>query len=143
MGGGAAGGFDDQRVRPGEAIWRLIQINWYLPDPNIPGSKNKIQEHAFSGDLSVLRHTLVSEKLVDSAHNRIFTKFGILELNADDIRKAGLVFEYEHDSEWGQDAHFLLRRVGQDSKLQRLNNTQKKTLADLANQKSLVREPKP
>jgi hypothetical protein len=141
MGSGAAGGLDDSRVGTGEPIWRLIQINWHLPDPNTPGSKKEIQEQAFSGDVSVLRHNIVSQALVNTAHQGKFAKFGILELSANDIRKAGLVFEYGHDSEWGQDAHFVLRRIGQNNKLQRLNNTQKKILTNLANQQPLIRDP--
>ena len=92
----------------------------------------------------LLREAVVSERLVDTAYNGSFATYGILEFNADDLRKTGLVFEYEDDPQWGTDAHFLLRRVGgtnSQPKLQRLNNTQKGKLKQLATSRPLRRNP--
>lgn len=145
MSGGAAGLHkqDDPRVGSGEKIWRFIQKEWYKSDPNIPGSPKEIQEQAFSDNLSIVRReALAPESKVDTVHGGKFASFGILELTSDQYRSVGCVFEYDHDQEWGQDVHFEGRRVGQTN-LQKLNNTQKKQLANLANQRSLLRDPKP
>ncbi|MGH7812528.1 MAG: hypothetical protein ACREQI_00795 [Candidatus Binataceae bacterium] len=146
MAGGVVGGSfpDDPRVGTGDIVWRLISSQWYCADPNIPNSPREIVRTAFSGDVSVLRQAVVTESLVNTACNGKFAQYGILELKADDIRNLGLVFEHEHDPEWGTDAHFLLRRVGGSKtqpKLQQLNNTQKAHLANLANRKPLRRYP--
>ena len=137
---------DDQRVRPSEKIWRLIFSHWFIADPNIPNSPRMLQEQAFSGDVSIVRvlpH--MTEQFVDSVYSGKFKGCGILELNADDVRKAGLVFEYDHDPEWRQDTHFVLRRVGgtvQQPQLQKkLNSTQKAELVRLACAQPLRREP--
>jgi hypothetical protein len=138
---------DDARVGTGEILWRLIPSHWYRADPNDTNRSRLVMEAAFSGEVSVLRQTLVSETLVDSVYNGRFSGVGILELSADDLRNRGFVFEHEHDPEWGTEAHFLLRRVGVDGatkepKFQRLNQTQKVILARLASTKPLLREPK-
>jgi hypothetical protein len=133
---------DDARVKPGEKIWRLIRSDWYLPDPNVAGSPREIQEQAFSQDVSVLRECLVSQATVDTVLNGQFVTWGILELNVDDVRAVGCVFEIEILHEWHSEAHFLLRRIGQNS-LKRPNNTQKQKLTVLANAKALLRLPKP
>ena len=59
-GGSIASSVDDARVKPGEKIWRLIHIDWYKSDPNIPGSAPEVQENAFSQDISVVRELLVA-----------------------------------------------------------------------------------
>jgi hypothetical protein len=139
-GGRSIASGDDARVKAGEKIWRLIPTDWYVSDPNIAGSPREVIEQAFSQDVSVLRASIVTEADVDTVLNGKFSKWGILELNADDIRGVGCVFEIEILQEWHSEAHFLIRRIGQNS-LQRLNNTQKHALAVLANAKPLLREP--
>jgi hypothetical protein len=145
MAGGsfAASSVDDARVKSGEKVWRLVHTDWYQSDPNMPGSPREVQEQAFRQDVSVLRERLVSQTIVDSVLGGQFVKWGILELNADDIRAEGCVFEIEVLPEWHPEGHFLLRRPGQNNKLQRLNNTQKHALVVLANAKPLLRPPQP
>jgi hypothetical protein len=133
---------DDARVQPGEKIWRLIPKDWYLPDPNVPNGSPEIHENAFSQDVSVLRACRVSEQIVDSVLNGQFAKWGILELNVDDIRAAGCVFEIEVLPEWDPEAHFNIRRLGVNQKFQRPNPIQKRRLAVLANKNPLRRVPR-
>ena len=138
--GAAAPVADDSRIKPGERLWRLIEIGWYQPGLQ---STRSVQEAAFIGEVSLLREALVNERIVDAVKNGKFAKYGIAQLNADEIRgQAGCFLRITADADWPADAHVLIIRKSGGKNL-RITHPEVLALTMLANSKSLVREPQP
>lgn len=131
---------DDWRINPGEKLWRLIEGGWYRSSGQ--GSAS-IQEAAFIGEVSLLRQVLVSSKDVDAVQNGKFVKYGIAELEADEIRgKADCFLRITADNDWPTDAHLLVLRKNGSKRL-RATHPEVPELTGLANAKPLLRLPTP
>ncbi len=145
MGGGGTGtpapAGDDFRILPGERLWRLVEFGWYQPGLQ---SKRSVQEAAFIGEVSLLRESLVAMQIVDAVKNGKFAKYGIAQLNADDIRgRAGCFLRITPDSDWPPDAHVLVIRKKTGGKHLKATHPEVFELTNLANSTTMVREPKP
>lgn len=102
-----------------------------------------MQEAAFIGEVSLLRQSLVSPTQVDAAKGGKFVKYGIAELEADQIRnQAGCLLQITADPDWPPDAHVLVIRKSGGKKL-RITHPEVTGLTTLANSKPLLRGPKP
>jgi len=130
---------DDTRVKSGEKIWRLIPKQWC--QPNSLG-KQEVIEAAFLDEVSVLRAStgLIDLAVVDTAKSGKFKGWGVVELDATEIRAAGCIFEVHDEPEWPSSSHAILRRDSGGKKL-KATHSQVSKLTQLANQKPLVRTP--
>jgi hypothetical protein len=138
-GGSGAAVADDVSVKPGEKIWRLIPKHWY--QPNSLG-KQEVIEAAFLDEVSVLRAStgLINFTIVDAAKGGKFKGWGVVELDATDIRTAGCIFEVHDEREWPATAHAILRRDS-GGKTFKATHVQVPKLITLANKKPLLRTP--
>jgi hypothetical protein len=115
---------DDGIVQQGEKIWRLLDPQWYQSDPSTPNGPKRIAASAFSGDVSALRVSYVSEAMVDVAFGGKFQRWGIMEFDEREIRDNGCGMVLDVQPEWPADAHVLIVKEPNGG---RLNPTIKKT----------------
>lgn len=131
---------DDLRIQPGEKVWRLIENSWY--QANAAGTL-EIQEAAFIGEVSLLRSAKITQQQIDQAKNGKFAKYGIAELEIDDIRAVAKCFvRLSPEPEWPEDAHLIIIRTSGGKNL-RATHSEVSKLTLLANSKALIRPPNP
>jgi hypothetical protein len=126
-------------VLPGEKLWRLIEHGQYRL--NAQGTL-VVQEAAFIGEVSLVRPAVgVTEQHVDAIPK--FVKYGIAELDADEILKqTGGSFRVTPDSDWPADGHVLfIRKTG--GKNLGATHPEVPAITEIANAKALLRFPQP
>lgn len=131
---------DDFRILPGEKVWRLIENTWY--QANAAGIA-EVQEAAFIGEVSLLRSGKITITEIDQVKNGKFAKYGIAELEIDDIRALAKCFvRLTVEPEWPADAHLIIIRTSGGKNL-RATHPEVLKLKQLANGKALIRLPTP
>jgi hypothetical protein len=103
MSGGGAGSAQAS-VQPGERLWRMIEGNWFQTDAT---GRYTVLELAFVGEVSLVRASFVTENDVDRVLDRAgaprFIKYGIAELDADEIiKRTQGQFRITPDASWPQ-----------------------------------------
>ena len=99
-------------------------------------------EAAFLDEISVLRASigLIDLAVVDAAKGGKFKGWGVVELDATEIRGAGCIFEVHDEPEWPSGSHAILRRDS-GGKTFKVSHNQVSKLTTLANKKPLHRTP--
>lgn len=145
MAGAGAGSAGHSVALKGEKLWRLIDPIWHQPDVN---GQLVVEEAAFIGEISFLRVGLVTDKHVDAVTDKNsgaqkFAKFGIAELEADEIvaaTKGG--FRITQEPDWPTDSHVIfIRQTG--GKNLSPKHPEVSDLTDLTNANPLRRNPTP
>jgi hypothetical protein len=126
-------------VLPGEKLWRLIEYGQFRPNAH---GVSVVQEAAFVGEVSLLRPAVgVTEQNVDAIPK--FTKYGIAELDADEIlNKTGGSFRITPDSDWPTDGHVIFIRKSGGKNLA-ATHLEVPAITDIANANALLRLPRP
>jgi len=104
---------DDPAVKHDETLWRLIAPHWYPADPST--GRRAIDEAAFAHnrEVSALRSSLVSEAQVKGR----FPDHGIAELPVGEVRKAGCVIQIKDDPSWPPQAHAVIKKAPDGTRL--------------------------
>jgi hypothetical protein len=122
----------------------MIEGSWFRTDAT---GRYAVLELAFVGEVSMVRASFVTEKDVDAVLDRAgaprFIKYGIAELDADEIiKRTRGQFRMTPDASWPPNAHVLfIRQTG--GKSLKASHPEVSELTDLTNAKPLLRIPKP
>jgi hypothetical protein len=131
---------DDDRIQPTDILLRLIPIEHYPIDPNT--GRRFVASSAFNisrKGVSVLR-----KGMADGVIQQLFPDFGIAEMTAHEIRKAGCVIAIEEDlgfAHWPRDSHAVVYKQSDTQPKAKLKDRQIHALTYLAN-KGMRKEPK-
>jgi hypothetical protein len=131
---------DDNRIQPTEILLRLIPLAHYPIDPNT-GERfvSSVEFNISRKGVCVLRKGMAEEVI-----RQFFPDFGIAELSAYEIRKAGCVIAIETDPEfthWPEDSHAVIYKQSDKQPKANLKDKQVDALTFLAN-KGLTKKPK-